>query len=168
MLLFDEPLSNLDAKLRDHLREDLRALQQKLGTTSLYVTHDQAEAMALADLMHAEGRTAERTDPLAPKPPHWRIDRAALDKLAGQDFDAIREEDSIVILGNRALAGEDGLGEVIGRVTSGTKSPTLGEAIALAYVPKAHSKPGARLAVDVRGKAVIAEVVKGPFYKRSE
>ncbi|MCA9666688.1 MAG: glycine cleavage system aminomethyltransferase GcvT [Myxococcales bacterium] len=67
-----------------------------------------------------------------------------------------------------AAAGSEQLGEVIGRVTSGTKSPTLGEAIALAYVPKAHSKPGARLAVDVRGKAVIAEVVKGPFYKRSE
>jgi putative spermidine/putrescine transport system ATP-binding protein len=49
VLLFDEPLSNLDAKLRDTLREDLRALQQKLGITSVYVTHDQAEAMALAD-----------------------------------------------------------------------------------------------------------------------
>ena len=49
LLLFDEPLSNLDAKLRDSLREDLRALQQKLGITSIYVTHDQAEAMALGD-----------------------------------------------------------------------------------------------------------------------
>jgi putative spermidine/putrescine transport system ATP-binding protein len=49
VLLLDEPLSNLDAKLREQLREDLRALQQQLGTTSIYVTHDQAEAMAMAD-----------------------------------------------------------------------------------------------------------------------
>ncbi len=49
VLLLDEPLSNLDAKLRENLREDLRALQRQLGTTSIYVTHDQAEAMALAD-----------------------------------------------------------------------------------------------------------------------
>ena len=49
VLLLDEPLSNLDAKLRDKLRFELRAIQQELGTTSVYVTHDQAEALALAD-----------------------------------------------------------------------------------------------------------------------
>ena len=49
VLLFDEPLSNLDAKLRESMRDDLRALQQRLGITSLYVTHDQSEAMAISD-----------------------------------------------------------------------------------------------------------------------
>ncbi len=49
VLLFDEPLSNLDAKLRVTMREELRDLQQRLKITSLYVTHDQAEAMAVAD-----------------------------------------------------------------------------------------------------------------------
>ena len=49
LLLFDEPLSNLDAKLREQLRLELRALQQRVGITSVYVTHDQAEAMTLAD-----------------------------------------------------------------------------------------------------------------------
>jgi putative spermidine/putrescine transport system ATP-binding protein len=49
ILLLDEPLSNLDAKLREQLREDLRTLQRKLGTTAIYVTHDQAEALAVAD-----------------------------------------------------------------------------------------------------------------------
>jgi iron(III) transport system ATP-binding protein len=49
VLLLDEPLSNLDAKLRDKLRFELREIQQELGTTSVYVTHDQAEALALAD-----------------------------------------------------------------------------------------------------------------------
>jgi iron(III) transport system ATP-binding protein len=49
VLLFDEPLSNLDAKLREHMRDELRALQKRLGITSLYVTHDQSEAMAISD-----------------------------------------------------------------------------------------------------------------------
>src|SRR4051794_28251071 len=47
--LFDEPLSNLDAKLRVQMRVEIRRLQRSLGTTSLYVTHDQMEAMTLAD-----------------------------------------------------------------------------------------------------------------------
>ena len=47
--LFDEPLSNLDAKLRVQMRGELRQLQRRLGTTSIYVTHDQLEAMTLAD-----------------------------------------------------------------------------------------------------------------------
>lgn len=49
VLLFDEPLSNLDAKLRLHMRDEIRKLQQEVGITSVYVTHDQAEAMALSD-----------------------------------------------------------------------------------------------------------------------
>ncbi len=49
ILLFDEPLSNLDAKLRRRVREELRDIQQKLGITSVYVTHDQAEALAISD-----------------------------------------------------------------------------------------------------------------------
>lgn len=49
VLLFDEPLSNLDAKLRKGTREQIRHLQQELGITSVYVTHDQAEAMSISD-----------------------------------------------------------------------------------------------------------------------
>jgi iron(III) transport system ATP-binding protein len=49
LLLFDEPLSNLDAKLRVQVRGELRRLQKRLGTTALYVTHDQDEAMSLSD-----------------------------------------------------------------------------------------------------------------------
>jgi iron(III) transport system ATP-binding protein len=49
VLLFDEPLSNLDAKLRERMRFELRQLQQRLGITSIYVTHDQQEAMVVAD-----------------------------------------------------------------------------------------------------------------------
>lgn len=49
ILLLDEPLSNLDAKLRDHMRIELRQIQQKLGLTMVFVTHDQEEALALSD-----------------------------------------------------------------------------------------------------------------------
>jgi sn-glycerol 3-phosphate transport system ATP-binding protein len=51
VFLFDEPLSNLDAKLRVQMRIEIRRLQRRLGTTSVYVTHDQLEAMTLADML---------------------------------------------------------------------------------------------------------------------
>ncbi|MFE4833603.1 ABC transporter ATP-binding protein [Arthrobacter sp. NPDC056691] len=51
VLLLDEPLSNLDAKLRAKLRLELRAFQEQFGVTSVYVTHDQAEALALSDIV---------------------------------------------------------------------------------------------------------------------
>ena len=49
ILLFDEPLSNLDAKLRLHMRDEIRRIQKEIGITSIYVTHDQSEAMAMSD-----------------------------------------------------------------------------------------------------------------------
>ncbi|RWF06679.1 MAG: ATP-binding cassette domain-containing protein, partial [Mesorhizobium sp.] len=49
VFLFDEPLSNLDAKLRVQMRGEIKALHQRLGTTTIYVTHDQIEAMTMAD-----------------------------------------------------------------------------------------------------------------------
>ena len=57
-------------------------------------------------------------------------------------------------------------GEPVGEITSGTWSPSLGEAIALAYVPAAAAKVGSELAVEIRGKAEPAVVVKRPFYRR--
>ena len=65
VLLMDEPLSNLDAKLREQMRVELRALQQRLGITTVYVTHDQEEAMVLSDevaVMH-EGRVLQVAAP---------------------------------------------------------------------------------------------------------
>src|SRR3979411_2226327 len=49
VLLLDEPLANLDAKLRDEMRFFIRSLQQKIGITTLYVTHDQGESMTMSD-----------------------------------------------------------------------------------------------------------------------
>jgi iron(III) transport system ATP-binding protein len=67
VLLLDEPLSNLDAKLRDHLRFELREIQQRLGITAVYVTHDQTEALALADRIAVmrDGRIVQLDTPPA-------------------------------------------------------------------------------------------------------
>jgi multiple sugar transport system ATP-binding protein len=63
--LMDEPLSNLDAALREHMRVELRKLQTTLGTTTVYVTHDQAEAMAMADTIAvmSEGKLQQAGTP---------------------------------------------------------------------------------------------------------
>ena len=61
VLLFDEPLSNLDAKLRRRMREEIRELQRSLGLTAVYVTHDQEEALAVSDriVVMSEARIAQ-------------------------------------------------------------------------------------------------------------
>ena len=59
-------------------------------------------------------------------------------------------------------------GAAIGRVTSGTTAPSLGVAVGLGYVPAELSEPGTMLVVDCRGKPAAIEIVKGPFYKRSQ
>ncbi|MCX5837245.1 MAG: ABC transporter ATP-binding protein [Deltaproteobacteria bacterium] len=66
VLLFDEPLSNLDAKLRKRMREEIRLLQQRLGITAIYVTHDQAEALAISDriVVMNHGRISQIGTPL--------------------------------------------------------------------------------------------------------
>jgi putative spermidine/putrescine transport system ATP-binding protein len=67
LLLLDEPLSNLDAKLREEMQIELRRIQRAVGITTLMVTHDQAEALALSDrvvVMHA-GRIEQEDSPLA-------------------------------------------------------------------------------------------------------
>jgi multiple sugar transport system ATP-binding protein len=66
LFLFDEPLSNLDAKLRVQMRIEIRRLHQSLGATSIYVTHDQVEAMTLADriVVMNQGRIEQVGTPL--------------------------------------------------------------------------------------------------------
>jgi iron(III) transport system ATP-binding protein len=65
VLLLDEPLSNLDAKLRETMRGELRALQQRLGITTVYVTHDQVEALSMSDwvAVMSNGKIVEQGAP---------------------------------------------------------------------------------------------------------
>src|ERR1700742_535535 len=67
LLLLDEPLSNLDASLREEMRAELRRLQQQIGITAIYVTHDQAEALAMSDLIAVmdHGRIVQFGEPRA-------------------------------------------------------------------------------------------------------
>src|SRR5690606_33603883 len=86
VLLLDEPLSNLDAKLRSQMGEEFRSLQRRLGITTIYVTHDQEEAMALSDrivLMNA-GRVLQTG---APEQLYRRpVDRAAATFFGSPNF----------------------------------------------------------------------------------
>jgi multiple sugar transport system ATP-binding protein len=66
LFLFDEPLSNLDAQLRDEMRSEIKRLHQEIGTTMIYVTHDQIEAMTLADriVLLKDGAIEQQGSPL--------------------------------------------------------------------------------------------------------
>ena len=77
LVLMDEPLSNLDAKLRLEMRTEIRRLHQSLGLTTVYVTHDQEEALSLADrlVVLREGRVQQIGTPeeLHTKPANWHV-----------------------------------------------------------------------------------------------
>ncbi len=104
VLLFDEPLSNLDARLRREMREEIRSLQQRLQLTVAYVTHDQSEALAVSDhiIVMQEGRIAQRGTP------QELYERPGSEFVAGFMgeallFDATAQEDGSVALGPLAL-----------------------------------------------------------------
>lgn len=65
IVLFDEPLSNLDAQLRDEMRDELKSLHREIGVTAVYVTHDQSEAMSLSDtiIVMGDGEILQRGTP---------------------------------------------------------------------------------------------------------
>jgi sn-glycerol 3-phosphate transport system ATP-binding protein len=130
VFLFDEPLSNLDAKLRIAMRVEIRKLQRRLSTTSIYVTHDQLEAMTLADILVVMngGRVEQIGNPLGvyQKPattfvasfigaPPMNLMPLAADALRNQ-FAATPGSDGILgvrpedfVISNEAVAGGIGL-----------------------------------------------------------
>ena len=86
--LMDEPLSNLDAKLRVQMRGEIARLQRRLGTTTVYVTHDQTEAMTLGDrvvVMHARRGPAGRYPRGALRAARQPV-RRGVHRLAGDEF----------------------------------------------------------------------------------
>ena len=100
VLLFDEPLSNLDARLRRSMREEIRSLQQRLQLTVAYVTHDQAEALAVSDqiIVMDQGGIAQAG------PPQALYERPASVFVAGFMgeallFDGVSLDDGSVLLG---------------------------------------------------------------------
>ena len=117
--LLDEPLSNLDAQLRQELRREIRALQQRLGVTMVYVTHDQTEAMSMADqviLMRA-GRIEQKGKPSDLYERPATLFTARFIGAAPMSFlDLADGRDGAVIAGTDgpALFAGDGKGRVLG------------------------------------------------------
>jgi iron(III) transport system ATP-binding protein len=111
VLLFDEPLSNIDSKLRRSMRDDIRRLQQKTGITSIYVTHDQAEALSVSDeVVVMKGGAIEQQG--SPRDLYRRPESAFVANFIGESnvVDGVLELDgerSAVILGDaRVELGE--------------------------------------------------------------
>ena len=132
VLLFDEPLSNLDARLRRSMREEIRALQQRLKLTVAYVTHDQNEALAVSDeiIVMDVGRIAQRGTPQA------LYERPASEFVAGfmgeaMLFDGQAQSDGTVALGP---------------ITLTPRQPVAAGAVRVAVRPEAwrlsHQAPG--------------------------
>jgi iron(III) transport system ATP-binding protein len=113
LLLFDEPLSNLDAKLRLQVRGELRRLQKRLGTTALYVTHDQDEAMSLSDriVVMREGRIEQVGTPedvYARPASHYVADFVGrINALPGRVVERGHERAVIETLGHRIELAAD-------------------------------------------------------------
>ena len=106
VFLFDEPLSNLDAKLRVEMRTEIKLLQRRLGTTAVYVTHDQVEAMTMADrvVVMRAGHIEQAADPITLyERPANRFVANFIGSPAMNFFDA-RIEGGTVILGIAAPA----------------------------------------------------------------
>jgi multiple sugar transport system ATP-binding protein len=104
--LFDEPLSNLDAKLRVEMRTEIKLLQRRLGTTAVYVTHDQIEAMTMADrvVVMNGGRIEQAADPvtLYEQPANRFV--ANFIGSPAMNFLSARIEGGAVIVAGQALA----------------------------------------------------------------
>ena len=118
VFLFDEPLSNLDAKLRIQMRVELEALHKELGATMIYVTHDQVEAMTMADkiIVLNEGRLEQIGAPLD------LYHRPKTEFVAGfigapsMNFLAVADEAGVIRYGDRELSRRTGGGDGANRV----------------------------------------------------
>jgi iron(III) transport system ATP-binding protein len=131
LLLLDEPLSNLDAALREHMRVELRQLQQRLGITTVYVTHDQLEALALSDIiavMH-EGKIEQLGSP------QGIYQKPASKFIAGFIGSTNWLEGKVISCGaNNIVTVETGLGNVSSMVTNPCKP---GDKVMLSIRPEA-------------------------------
>jgi iron(III) transport system ATP-binding protein len=109
LLLLDEPLSNLDAQLRDEMRSELKQLQSKIGITTVYVTHDQSEALALSDQIAVidQGRIRQIGSPqdiyFRPANPFVARFVGATNLLVGRLIGTADGRGDIEVLGNRRI-----------------------------------------------------------------
>jgi iron(III) transport system ATP-binding protein len=146
LVLFDEPLSNLDAKVRENLRGELLALQRQIGFAAVYVTHDQTEAMALADrvVVMERGRIAQIGTPRA------IYDRPATRYVAGFVGSQNEIEGRVVEARGDALVVETAAGPVLAAANPDGARP--GDAVHLLFRPEhaAFAEAGAANVFPVR------------------
>jgi sn-glycerol 3-phosphate transport system ATP-binding protein len=138
VFLFDEPLSNLDALLRVQMRVEIKRLQQQLGTTALYVTHDQVEAMTLADRLI--------------------VMNAGIADQIGAPLDLYERPETMFVAG---FIGSPAMNLIPGRLDAG------GVAVAGAVLPPARGEPGRQVVVGLRPEHLEA-APDGPLSVRVE
>ena len=127
ILLLDEPLSNLDARIRQNMRHEVRGLQQRLGLTAILVTHDREEAMSMADRMVIldEGRIVQAG---APEDVYQRPASAFVSGFMGAENAypvSVRQGDGAVFVSGPQVAGEARLPLGGGPDRSGVHCPSL-------------------------------------------
>ena len=167
VFLFDEPLSNLDAKLRAHMRVEIRQLHNRLGTTTIYVTHDQIEAMTMADkIVLMKGGDIEQVgtpDELYDKP----VSKYAADFIGSPAMNFIEAEIALedgapllVAEGVRLALANGALGLAGKKVTCGLRPSdlTLSETGAIAGEVILAEKTGAdqNLHLSIGGQDFVA------------
>jgi iron(III) transport system ATP-binding protein len=151
VLLLDEPLSNLDARLRDEMREEIRRLHQATQLTMIYVTHDQKEALTLADRLAVmdRGRIAQLG---APREVYDRpVSRFVAEFLGDSNFvpGSVRES------GEQRCVVETAVGMLTG-IPAGER-PQLGAAVICSFRPHAVTLNGDSAAVN-RFQAVVQSI----------
>ena len=148
VFLFDEPLSNLDVSLRVQMRQELSRLHKKLNTTSIYVTHDQVEAMTLADRIVVLSPLAKGAD-------------SNLEQV-GKPLELYQHPDNLFVagfIGSPKMNFFDGIIEQVGDDKTLVKL-TTGE-ILKAYVNSHNAKAGDRVVLGVRPEHSQAETDRG-------
>ena len=164
VLLLDEPLSALDAKVRVQLRDEIRRVQRDVGTTTLFVTHDQEEALAIADRVGV--MTAGRLDQIAPPTELYASPATAFvgefvglsNRIPAQVVDG-----TVQVLGSEipALAGSAaGLGLALVRPESVSFEPAADGAATIVSVAFLGPVSRATAALD-DGTLVVAQVASG-------
>ena len=151
LLLFDEPLSNLDARLRREMREEIRSLQQRLQLTVAYVTHDQSEALAVSDqiiVMH-DGRIAQRGTP------------QDMYERPGSEFVAGFMGEAMLFAGTSGADGQVQLGPL--SITP--RQPVAAGAVKVAVRPEAWQiqRDGAGLVASLRKRAYLGSFFEYTF-----
>ncbi|MDQ1288310.1 MAG: putative spermidine/putrescine transport system ATP-binding protein [Actinomycetota bacterium] len=159
LVLMDEPLSNLDAKLRLEMRTEIRRLHQSLGLTTVYVTHDQEEALSMADrlVVLRAGRVQQIGTPaeLHTQPVNWHV----------ADFMGFRNLfPATVVNGGRGVLGDEVVVDVDGlRLVGAAAAPiTVGEKAAVGIRPEdlqiiAPNDPGTTAGNVIRAKVSVVE-----------